>query len=302
MDTTTEALRAVGALPIPVFLCAQGAALALALALFARRLRRGGGVRSRSAVIAAGGGAVFGAALLGIALRMPRAFLGHGDEVFAPGLLMAYGALLGAPLAVAATSWDPAERVRRLAALAPSLGVLVSVGRLGCFFAGCCFGRPSGAPWAVAYPEGTPAFVHHATAGTLEPGAHATVHLHPTSLYEVLLGAVMIFAPLTPFDKRDLSIDWKALDREIVARQLVVQDLDRDLSLDRLVHADVDRPHAALADDADERVLIGKDAAEHRVFGIAREDLGVHQDMSVVHRAPRAGLHAGGCVATGWTY
>ncbi len=197
MDTTTEALRAVGALPIPVFLCAQGAALALALALFARRLRRGGGVRSRSAVIAAGCGAVFGAALLGIALRMPRAFLGHGDEVFAPGLLMAYGALLGAPLAVAATSQDPAERVRRLAALAPSLGVLVSVGRLGCFFAGCCFGRPSGAPWAVAYPEGTPAFVHHATAGTLEPGAHATVHLHPTSLYEVLLGAVMIFVGAT---------------------------------------------------------------------------------------------------------
>ncbi|MFC1517547.1 prolipoprotein diacylglyceryl transferase [Candidatus Margulisiibacteriota bacterium] len=45
-----------------------------------------------------------------------------------------------------------------------------AIGRLGCFFNGCCYGMPSKVPWAVVFP-------HH-------PGELR----HPTQIYEVLFG------------------------------------------------------------------------------------------------------------------
>jgi phosphatidylglycerol:prolipoprotein diacylglycerol transferase len=44
-------------------------------------------------------------------------------------------------------------------------------GRLGCFAAGCCWGRPTDLPWGVVFPE---------TSLCREPN----VPLHPTQLYE----------------------------------------------------------------------------------------------------------------------
>lgn len=49
-------------------------------------------------------------------------------------------------------------------------------GRIGCFFAGCCYGKPCALPWAVTFPG-------HFTA------------VHPTQLYSMLLGfALAAFA------------------------------------------------------------------------------------------------------------
>ncbi len=45
-----------------------------------------------------------------------------------------------------------------------------AIGRLGCFFNGDDYGRPTDAPWGIAFPEGFPP--------TLQP-------VHPTQLYEV---------------------------------------------------------------------------------------------------------------------
>lgn len=57
------------------------------------------------------------------------------------------------------------------------------LGRLGCFFAGCCYGKTSAVPWAVSFPQ-----------GSLAP---AGVSLHPTQIYDaglqMLLGAFLIF-------------------------------------------------------------------------------------------------------------
>src|SRR2546429_7300938 len=42
--------------------------------------------------------------------------------------------------------------------LAPAGVLALAIGRLGCFLAGCCYGRPSELPWAVVFPElGPPA-------------------------------------------------------------------------------------------------------------------------------------------------
>lgn len=56
---------------------------------------------------------------------------------------------------------------------APSIAVGHAFGRLGCFFAGCCYGKECDLPWAITFtdPRGL---------------APLNVSLHPTQLYESL--------------------------------------------------------------------------------------------------------------------
>jgi phosphatidylglycerol:prolipoprotein diacylglycerol transferase len=67
---------------------------------------------------------------------------------------------------------------------APALALGHAFGRVGCYAAGCCFGKASHATWAVAFPRGSVAFDELAAVGAIEPGAGATPPLHPTQLYE----------------------------------------------------------------------------------------------------------------------
>lgn len=105
-----------------------------------------------------------------------------------------YGGLLAA-LAVAAAyagkvglPWLPTADV-----LAPAAAFGHAVGRLGCFAAGCCWGRETDAPWAVVFRD--PA-AHEFT------GAPLGVHLHPTQLYEAagaaLIGVYLLRARARP--------------------------------------------------------------------------------------------------------
>ena len=89
------------------------------------------------------------------------------------GGLVYYGGLVGA-LAVACFypgrhgfSWRAS-----MDALAVGFPLGQSLGRLGCFSAGCCYGRPSDLPWAVSFPLS---------------GAGVVLPQHPTQLYEALL-------------------------------------------------------------------------------------------------------------------
>jgi phosphatidylglycerol:prolipoprotein diacylglycerol transferase len=80
---------------------------------------------------------------------------------------------------------------------APSLAVGQSLGRIGCFFAGCCYGKVCDLPWAITFtdpkslaPTGTP--------------------LHPTQLYEAL-ATFMIFLVLLQMGrgkKFDGQVTW----------------------------------------------------------------------------------------------
>ncbi len=61
---------------------------------------------------------------------------------------------------------------QRLADLvAPSIAIGQSMGRLGCFSAGCCYGAPTSVPWACTFRD----------PASLAP---LGVPLHPTQLYE----------------------------------------------------------------------------------------------------------------------
>jgi phosphatidylglycerol:prolipoprotein diacylglycerol transferase len=78
---------------------------------------------------------------------------------------------------------------------APPLALGHAFGRLGCFLAGCCFGKPSAAGWAAHFPRGSVAFDELAVSGAVALGADVTPGLHPTQLYEAL-GDFTIFAAL----------------------------------------------------------------------------------------------------------
>jgi len=66
---------------------------------------------------------------------------------------------------------------------APYLAMAQGIGRIGCLLFGCCYGRVCELPWAVRFPEGSPAFSDHMAHGLLGAEAHASLPVHPTQIY-----------------------------------------------------------------------------------------------------------------------
>lgn len=81
-------------------------------------------------------------------------------------------------------------------AFAPGIALGQMIGRFGCFSAGCCWGRPTTAFYGVHFSEkgheitGVPTIVGHLSDPEKSiwaeklGGLGATLHLHPTQLYE----------------------------------------------------------------------------------------------------------------------
>jgi len=65
-------------------------------------------------------------------------------------------------------------------------------GRLGCFAAGCCYGKCANVPWAVSYPPDSLAYRHHFQMGLIGFDSSKSLPVHPTQLYAVLV-AFFIF-------------------------------------------------------------------------------------------------------------
>jgi phosphatidylglycerol:prolipoprotein diacylglycerol transferase len=58
---------------------------------------------------------------------------------------------------------------------APGIALGHVIGRVGCVFAGCCFGRPTSVPWAITF---------HNEFAAENVGTPLGIPLHPTQLYE----------------------------------------------------------------------------------------------------------------------
>ena len=59
--------------------------------------------------------------------------------------------------------------------------------KIGCFFNGCCYGKPSELIWSVQYPKGTQAHFSQWAANLIDTDATLSMNVHPVQLYEVLL-------------------------------------------------------------------------------------------------------------------
>lgn len=75
------------------------------------------------------------------------------------------------------------------------LGVALAIARIGCFMAGCDYGKASSLPWAVRFPAGSPAWLDHVRAGLVPIDSPVSLAVHPTELYEAMLGVVIVAIP-----------------------------------------------------------------------------------------------------------
>jgi phosphatidylglycerol---prolipoprotein diacylglyceryl transferase len=134
--------------------------------------------------------AIVGAKLMMFLIDIPY-YAQHPDEIFSLSTLQAGGVFYGGLIAALAVAfWY--MRKTRLPALptadifAPGIALGHAIGRLGCFSAGCCWGRETHLPWAVTFtnPE----------ANRLV-GVPLGIPLHPTQLYESA-AELIIFAIL----------------------------------------------------------------------------------------------------------
>jgi len=73
---------------------------------------------------------------------------------------------------------------------APGLAIGHGIGRLGCFAAGCCWGKPTHLPWAVTFTN---------TSATT--GVPLGIALHPTQLYEAFAEGIICLILLRQYHR-----------------------------------------------------------------------------------------------------
>ena len=148
-------------------------------------------------------GAIVGARALYVASYWKEQFANAPwSEIFMiqKGGLVFYGGLIGATLSCLVFLRKNKLPVWKFAdALAPSIALGSFFGRFGCLMNGCCFGRPSDAPWAIRFPH------DHETLGDL---------VHPVQIYDSLLN-LAFFAALVWLHRR------KKFDGQIFALYLM---------------------------------------------------------------------------------
>ncbi|MGA2419031.1 MAG: prolipoprotein diacylglyceryl transferase family protein [Candidatus Acidiferrum sp.] len=111
-----------------------------------------------------------------------------------------YGALfacIGAVIAL--THLLRISTLRFLDAGAPAMAVGEGVSRIGCFSAGCCYGKPWNGPWAVVFPSNSFAAIDQHYRGMLEGGSSHSLPVHPVQLYGVILMALLTWGLLWRF-------------------------------------------------------------------------------------------------------
>ena len=118
------------------------------------------------------------------------------------GGLMFYGGLILSIIIFFV--WCIAKRERPLA-LADIFCTVIPLGhacgRVGCFFYGCCYGRLSSSPLAVAFPRHSPAWYQQLNDGLIDSAAGASLPVLPTQLFEAA-ALLVLFAVLAVAYKR----------------------------------------------------------------------------------------------------
>lgn len=129
---------------------------------------------------------IIGSRLFHVFFEDPSYYASHPAKILAvwEGGYTFYGAFLSATLAIwvyCKAKKVPFLEFGDIAAASSMIGL--AIGRVGCFMAGCCWGREAHVPWAVT-------FTHPESFAVTK-----NIPLHPTQLYEAL-GGLLIFCYL----------------------------------------------------------------------------------------------------------
>ena len=113
----------------------------------------------------------------------------HPSELFSLATLQAYGVFFGGLIVAVAASlfyiWrNHMPMLKTCDVFAPGIAVGHAIGRLGCFAAGCCYGKPTSLPWGVTFTN--------PLANQLV-GTPLGVPLQPTQIYEFLVEMANFF-------------------------------------------------------------------------------------------------------------
>ena len=131
--------------------------------------------------------ALLGAKILLVVVEWKR-YLGDPSQLI--GLARAGGVFLGGFVAAVIAAFVMLRRYKLKAletfdVLAPSLALGQTIGRVGCFFAGCCWGRECDLPWAITYTD---------PAAAANIGTPLHVALHPFPVYAAVFNlSVFLF-------------------------------------------------------------------------------------------------------------
>ncbi len=127
---------------------------------------------------------IIGSRLVYIIIKLPE-FIAHPMDVFKiwEGGLVFSGGLVAVVIVMLIYVKKHKYNIRTIGDLwSPAAAIGQSIGRIGCFCAGCCFGKPTDVPWAVT-------FSHPHTVATYD------IPIHPTQLYSSL-SSLIIFGIL----------------------------------------------------------------------------------------------------------
>jgi phosphatidylglycerol:prolipoprotein diacylglycerol transferase len=87
-----------------------------------------------------------------------------------------YGGFLGGVVwTYGYARWEKLPLLPTFDVASPSVALGHAIGRVGCFMAGCCFGKPTTLPWGITFTSEVAARIS---------GTPLNVPLHPTQLYE----------------------------------------------------------------------------------------------------------------------
>jgi len=173
---------------VPAYRSLTVVALAAGFVVFVvTAMRRAAAPRvSVPVAVAAVTAGLIGARLLA-AVTASDPFFGDPSKVVAVrfGNMAIFGGLAGAAAGGAAAARLLRTPIGRLAdAAAPAVCLGIALLRTGCLLAGCCFGKPTGMPWGITYPYGSPAHEHQMLESPLLLLSGAQP-VHPIPIYEI---------------------------------------------------------------------------------------------------------------------
>ena len=161
-------------------------AICVAGFVYSQEARKVGQVNEFSFLIAIGAffGSTVGAKLLEILINIDNVEQHNGLIVFLFSGRTVIGGLIGGTLGVWLTKYLIGMKEKRGNLFAPAVAIGVAIGRIGCFFNGCCYGKACSLGWGVDFGDG--------------------VLRHPTQLYEAVFMFAMFFVLKYTFQNKSV--------------------------------------------------------------------------------------------------